>query len=91
MFERLECFDKPVIAAIHGAALGGGLNLRWAVICELSQKLRNSVCQNCSLDLIPGFAGTQRLPRYVGMPKAAEMFLQVIRFQVKKRFSWISK
>ncbi len=75
VFERLECFSKPVIAAIHGAALGGGLEL--AMSCHIryvtaSAKLGLPELQ---LGLIPGFGGTQRLPRYVGMAKAAEMLL----------------
>lgn len=73
VFERLETYSKPVIAAIHGAALGGGLEL--AMACHLryvtpSTKLGLPELQ---LGIIPGFAGTQRLPRYVGVAKAAEM------------------
>ncbi len=73
IFERVESFSKPIIAAIHGAALGGGLEL--AMSCHLrfvteSAKLGLPELQ---LGLIPGFGGTQRLPRYVGVAKAAEM------------------
>jgi len=73
VFERVETFSKPIIAAIHGAALGGGLEL--AMSCHLrfvteSAKLGLPELQ---LGLIPGFGGTQRLPRYVGVAKAAEM------------------
>lgn len=75
VFERLECFHKPVIAAIHGAALGGGLEL--AMACHMRFVTENAKLglPELQLGLIPGFAGTQRLPRYVGMPKAAEMML----------------
>lgn len=75
VFERLERFSKPVIAAIHGAALGGGLEL--AMACHLRFVADNAKLglPELQLGLIPGFAGTQRLPRYVGMPKAAEMML----------------
>lgn len=75
VFERLECFGKPVIAAIHGAALGGGLEL--AMGCHMRFVANNAKLglPELQLGLIPGFAGTQRLPRYVGMPKAAEMLL----------------
>lgn len=73
VFERIEHFPKPFIAAIHGAALGGGLEL--AMCCHI-----RLVTENCklglpelSLGLVPGFAGSQRLPRYVGTGKAAEM------------------
>nr|WP_106780253.1 enoyl-CoA hydratase [Lysinibacillus timonensis] len=73
VFERMESFSKPIIAAIHGAALGGGLEL--AMGCHLRYVAEDAKLglPELSLGLIPGFAGTQRLPRYVGMAKAAEM------------------
>lgn len=75
VFERLERFPKPVIAAIHGVALGGGLEL--AMACHIRNVTEDAKLglPELQLGLIPGFAGTQRLPRYVGMPKAAEMML----------------
>lgn len=75
VFERLERFSKPVIAAIHGAALGGGLELAMACHIRFVAKNAKLGLPELQLGLIPGFAGTQRLPRYVGMPKAAEMML----------------
>lgn len=73
VFERLETFPKPIIAAIHGAALGGGLEL--AMGCHMRFVTENAKLglPELQLGLIPGFAGTQRLPRYVGVAKAAEM------------------
>ena len=73
VFERLETYSKPVIAAIHGAALGGGLEL--AMGCHMRFVTENAKLglPELSLGIIPGFAGTQRLPRYVGVAKAAEM------------------
>ncbi|WP_211653888.1 enoyl-CoA hydratase [Planococcus alpniumensis] len=75
VFERVETFHKPVIAAIHGAALGGGLEL--AMSCHMRFVTENAKLglPELQLGLIPGFAGTQRLPRYVGVAKAAEMLL----------------
>ncbi|MET0960958.1 MAG: enoyl-CoA hydratase [Psychrobacillus psychrotolerans] len=75
IFERVETFSKPVIAAIHGAALGGGLEL--AMSCHIRLVADNAKLglPELQLGLIPGFAGTQRLPRYVGFAKAAEMLL----------------
>lgn len=74
-FERVEKFSKPVIAAIHGAALGGGLEL--AMSCHMRFVSENAKLglPELTLGLIPGFAGTQRLPRYVGKAKACEMML----------------
>ncbi len=73
VFERMETFSKPIIAAIHGAALGGGLEL--AMGCHIRYVTDNAKLglPELQLGLIPGFAGTQRLPRYVGVAKAAEM------------------
>lgn len=75
IFERLETFSKPVIAAIHGAALGGGLELAMSCHIRLVSENAKLGLPELQLGLIPGFAGTQRLPRYVGFAKAAEMLL----------------
>lgn len=75
VFERLENFSKPVIAAIHGAALGGGLELAMACHIRFVTERAKLGLPELQLGLIPGFAGTQRLPRYVGVAKAAEMLL----------------
>ncbi|MER1957815.1 MAG: enoyl-CoA hydratase [Solibacillus sp.] len=73
VFERLESFSKPVIAAIHGAALGGGLELAMGCHMRFVTEKAKLGLPELSLGIIPGFAGTQRLPRYVGVAKAAEM------------------
>lgn len=73
VFERLETFPKPVIAAIHGAALGGGLELAMSCHIRYVTETAKLGLPELQLGIIPGFAGTQRLPRYVGMAKAAEM------------------
>ena len=75
IFERLERFSKPVIAAIHGAALGGGLELAMSCHIRLVSENAKVGLPELQLGLIPGFAGTQRLPRYVGFAKAAELLL----------------
>ncbi|UOQ94079.1 enoyl-CoA hydratase [Halobacillus shinanisalinarum] len=75
LFNRIENFHIPVIAAIHGAALGGGLEL--AMSCHIRYVAEDAKLglPELNLGIIPGFAGTQRLPRYVGTPKAYEMIL----------------
>ena len=73
VFERVEQFSKPVIAAIHGAALGGGLELAMGCHMRFVTETAKLGLPELSLGIIPGFAGTQRLPRYVGVAKAAEM------------------
>lgn len=73
LFERMERFPKPIIAAIHGAALGGGLELAMACHFRLVTENAKLGLPELQLGLVPGFAGTQRLPRYVGVARAAEM------------------
>ncbi len=75
LFNRMEQFHIPIIAAIHGAALGGGLEL--AMACHMRIVTNNAKIglPELSLGIIPGFAGTQRLPQYVGTAKAYEMML----------------
>lgn len=75
VFERIETFPKPVIAAIHGAALGGGMELAMSCHIRLVTEKAKLGLPELTLGLVPGFAGSQRLPRYVGMAKAAEMLL----------------
>lgn len=75
LFNRIEHFKKPVIAAIHGAALGGGLELAMACHFRLVSENAKLGLPESTLGLIPGYAGTQRLPRYVGKAYATEMIL----------------
>ncbi|PDM41553.1 MULTISPECIES: enoyl-CoA hydratase [unclassified Geobacillus] len=75
VLERIERFPKPVIAAIHGAALGGGLELAMSCHIRIVSENAKLGLPELQLGIIPGFAGTQRLPRYVGFGKAAEMML----------------
>lgn len=75
LFDKMEAFPKPIIAAIHGAALGGGLELAMACHIRLVTENAKLGLPELSLGLVPGFAGSQRLPELVGKPKATEMLL----------------
>ncbi|NQD68884.1 enoyl-CoA hydratase, partial [Bacillus haikouensis] len=75
VFERMENFPKPIIAAIHGAALGGGLELAMGCHIRLVSENAKLGLPELQLGLVPGFAGSQRLPKLVGRAKAAEMLL----------------
>ena len=68
----IEGSSKPVIAAIHGTSLGGGLEV--ALCCHYRVAVPSAKCglPEVHLGLLPGAGGTQRLPRIVGVPKALE-------------------
>ena len=76
-FDRLDAFPKPVVAAIHGACLGGGLE--WALACDYriatdSPKTTLGLPE-VQLGLIPGAGGTQRLPALIGAQAALDLIL----------------
>ncbi|MBY7143218.1 enoyl-CoA hydratase [Virgibacillus sp. NKC19-3] len=75
LFDRIEHFSIPVIASVHGAALGGGLELAMACHIRIVTENAKLGLPEVMLGIIPGFAGTQRLPQYVGLNKAYEMIL----------------
>ncbi|MCK9905762.1 enoyl-CoA hydratase-related protein, partial [Frankia sp. Cpl3] len=75
LFHRVEAFSKPVIAAINGACLGGGLELAMACHIRLASPEAKLGLPELSLGLIPGYGGTQRLPKLVGRGKATQMIL----------------
>ncbi|RZC50988.1 hypothetical protein C5167_019414 [Papaver somniferum] len=71
----LEGGKKPAVAAIDGLALGGGLEIAMACIARVSTSTAQLGLPELQLGIIPGFGGTQRLPRLVGLTKALEMML----------------
>ncbi|MGH7230819.1 MAG: enoyl-CoA hydratase-related protein [Nitrospiraceae bacterium] len=75
LLNRIERLDKPVIAALNGACVGGGLELALACHMRIAAAGINLGLPEVKLGLIPGFGGTQRLPRIIGPSKAAELIL----------------
>lgn len=75
VFDRLERLGKPSVAAINGFALGGGLELAMACTLRIAADTARMGLPEITLGLIPGFAGTQRLPRLVGQGRALQMVL----------------
>jgi enoyl-CoA hydratase len=75
VFDAIEQMGKPVIAAINGFALGGGCELAMACTFRIAADTARLGQPEIALGLIPGFAGTQRLPRLVGRPTALDLLL----------------
>jgi enoyl-CoA hydratase len=73
LFDFVENLHKPVIAAINGFALGGGLELAMACHFRIASHNARMGLPEVSLGVIPGYGGTQRLPRLVGKGRAMEM------------------
>jgi methylglutaconyl-CoA hydratase len=87
-FAWLDASPVPVIAAINGVALGGGLEL--ALLCDL--RIAAPTAQlglpETGLGIIPGAGGTQRLPRVIGVPRAKEMILLGRRVNAVEALEW---
>ncbi len=75
LFARLESLSIPVIAAVNGYALGGGLELALACNIRICSENAQFGAPEVKLGIIPGDGGTQRLPRLVGLGRAMEMIL----------------
>src|SRR5215813_13794737 len=75
VFRRLETCGKPSVAAVNGFALGGGLELAMACTVRFASENAKLGQPEVKLGIIPGYGGTQRLPRLVGRGAALEMLL----------------
>jgi enoyl-CoA hydratase len=73
LFNFIENFNKPIIAAINGFALGGGLELAMSCHFRLASDNAKMGLPEVSLGVIPGYGGTQRLPQLIGKGKALEL------------------
>ena len=75
IFTKIETLSKPVIAAVNGFALGGGCELAIACHVRVASEHAKFGLPEVKLGLIPGYGGTQRLPRLIGKARALRMIL----------------
>jgi enoyl-CoA hydratase/carnithine racemase len=75
LLRRIERFPKPVIAAMNGHALGGGCEIAMACHFRLLKETARMGQTETNLGIIPGFGGTQRMPRLIGRTKALEFMI----------------
>jgi 3-hydroxyacyl-CoA dehydrogenase len=73
VIDAIEASEKPVVAAIHGFALGGGLELALGCHVRLAAAGTRVALPEVTLGIVPGAGGTQRLPRLIGVPAALEI------------------
>ncbi|HEX6790891.1 MAG TPA: enoyl-CoA hydratase-related protein [Candidatus Krumholzibacteria bacterium] len=93
VFRRLETMGKPSIAAINGYALGGGCELAMACTIRIAAETAKIGLPEVTLGVIPGYAGTQRLPRIVGRGAAMDLILtgRAVDAQEAQRIGLVSQ
>lgn len=88
LFNFIENLSTPVIAAINGFALGGGLELAMASHIRVASSTARMGLPEVSLGVIPGYGGTQRLTQLVGRGKANEMIFTAGMITAENAFKW---
>ena len=87
VFLKIESLTKPVIAAVNGFALGGGCELCMACDIRIASEKARFGQPEVSLGITPGFGGTQRLPRIIGLSKAKELILTARQIKADEALS----
>ncbi len=88
VLDRIENASKPVVAALHGTALGGGFEVALTAHYRIAVPSAKCGLPEIKLGLIPGAGGTQRLPRLIGVEKALEVILSGSPFSAREANEW---
>jgi enoyl-CoA hydratase len=88
LFDFIENLSKPIIAAVNGFALGGGLELAMSAHFRVASSNAKMGLPEVSLGVIPGYGGTQRLPQLVGKGKANEMIFTAGMISAQEAKEW---
>ena len=88
IFNFIENFSKPIIAAVNGFALGGGLELAMACHIRVVSENAKMGLPEVGLGVIPGYGGTQRLAQLVGKGKAFEMIVTADMINASDAYKW---
>lgn len=88
LFNFIQNLPKPVIAAVNGFALGGGLELAMSAHFRVASDNAKMGLPEVTLGVIPGYGGTQRLPQLIGRGRAMEMILTAQMIDAQKAFAY---
>ena len=88
LFDFVQNLSTPVIAAVNGFALGGGLELAMAAHFRVASSNAKMGLPEVSLGVIPGYGGTQRLPQLIGKGKALEMIMTAAMISAEEAKNW---
>jgi enoyl-CoA hydratase len=88
LFDKIENLHKPVIAAVNGFALGGGLELAMACHIRLASDNARLGLPEVSLGVIPGYGGTQRLPLLIGRGRANQLIFSAEMISAETAAAW---
>lgn len=88
LFDKIANFSKPVLAAVNGFALGGGLELAMAAHIRVVSDNAIMGLPEVSLGVIPGYGGTQRLPQLIGKGKAMEMIITAGKMDAQEAYRY---
>ncbi len=88
VLDRIENASKPIVAALHGTALGGGFEVALTAHYRIAVPSAKCGLPEIKLGLIPGAGGTQRLPRLIGVEKALDVILSGAPFGAREAKEW---